>query len=153
MSKLDFPCSESWALDINESGHILGTYQDLKQKCHIFVWDAQNDSMLFDVDYGDRDVFPIAINDMGQCLYEIHYEGLSIKGFRLTNGDYEHVLWDPHKGCITMDSQIPSNYGLSIIEDLNNNGYMLGRIYNRQNDQSKHVIFKPITDNPSLLSE
>ncbi len=92
-----------------------------------------------------------AVNDVNQvvCREEIRARPLKLFGkrfFRNRPPRRQHILWDPDRGRIVLDHQIPRRMGKHFIAyDLNNSGVILGQTI-KPGKSTRAVLLEPIPE-------
>ncbi len=139
----DFP----GGLDINNNGYVLGRKQRSEKAGHwAFLWREDGEiKWLFPFER-PRHPYPPILNDPNQVLYSREHrsslERLSKKYF----GPYtQHCLWDPRRGNVVLDDQVPRRLGqLVSVVDINNLGCIVGVIRSADRDEELAVLLEPI---------
>ena len=153
---IDFPTMhhDPGAIDLNNKGYVLGKMYRMGEDGHwdrdetwISLWTKEGGlkgiEYLFPLEHS---VGSLRLNDANQVLYgEKHtspFERLSRRYF----GPYtHHYLWDPKRGKIVLDKQIPSKLGKLVgVRDINNRGCIIGSILLEHSGQVAGVLLEPI---------
>lgn len=144
------------AIDLNNKGYVVGKMYRLdedgawdRDRIWIFLWTKQSGvegiEYLFQL---EDSVGPLVFNDANQVLYgekrTSSLERLSSKYF----GPYtQHCLWDPKRGKIVLDRQIPRETGkLLRVRAINNRGCIVGVIRLTSSGREAAVLLEPIPE-------
>ena len=134
--------------DLNNNGCVLGkTYNWDKDETWTFLWTKETgiDGMqyLFQL---EQSVGPLKFNDANQVLYgEKHTSSLERFSKKYFGPYTQQCLWDPKRGKIVLDKQIPSKLGKLVgVRDINNRGCIIGSILLEHSGQVAGVLLEPI---------
>lgn len=156
MPPLHSPINYSNVSDLNNNGYVLGKMYHLdeggdwdKDQDWTFLWrkgaSFESIEYLFPLEHS---VGPLIFNDANQVLYGekriSSLERFSKKYF----GPYtQYCLWDPKRGKIVLDDQIPREMGkLLNVRAINNKGCIVGVIRSRGLGSEFGVLLEPIPE-------
>ncbi|MFH1947119.1 MAG: DUF3466 family protein [Candidatus Magasanikbacteria bacterium] len=121
--------------DMNNSGQLVGG-SDLRGGgidggvSHAFLW--QNGVMKDLGTFGGSESHAIAINDKGQIIGYSQYDD---------NKEADPFIWENNKMSKIL---IPNGYYLSSVDDINNNGLILGQINTKGDDCKTPACLSPV---------
>lgn len=143
-SPVDYPGGE----DLNNNGYVVGrAYNWDKDRMWTFLWTKQTGlegmKYLFPL---ENSVGHIRINDANQVLYGQRHTSSLERISRKYFGPYtQHCLWDPKRGKIVLDRQIPREIGqLLHVEDINNKGCIVATVRSGSRGRQVAVLLEPI---------
>ncbi len=145
-SPIDYPGGD----DLNNNGCVIGTtYHWDKSERWAYLWTAQAGpeaiKYLFPV---ERPLAPRRINDANQVLYgERCVNSFQRFSKKLFPPHEQRCVWDPQRGKIVLDKQVPQEIGkLLHVRDINNRGCIIGIIRSAGLGQELAVLLEPIPE-------
>lgn len=143
--------NHSIAFDMNNNGHVLGRKHRVeKGEYWTFLW--RKDSAiewLFPLGHPHHSDKLLMMNDANQFLYsEQHVSSLEPLSRKYFPRYTQHCLWDPERGKIILNKQVPPEIGrLMSVADLNNDGCIIVVIRPKGSpDRMVGVLLEPIPE-------
>ncbi len=132
---------------INNNGYVLAITRRRRERMHWFcLWHKNAEiKWLFRKPDSAR---PVAFNDANQVLYSQYHISLLQRLSRKYFPSYKaHCLWDPKRGKVVLDNQVPRKIGkLLSVADLNNQGCIVGVIRSASQGHELAVLLEPIPE-------
>jgi probable HAF family extracellular repeat protein len=153
---LHSPINYSNVSDLNNNGYVLGKMYHLdeggdwdKDQDWTFLWrkgtSVESIEYLFPLEHS---VGPLKFNDANQVLYgEKHISSLERFSKKYFGPYTQYCLWDPKRGKIVLDDQIPREMGkLLNVRAINNKGCIVGVMRLKSSGNELGVLLEPIAD-------
>ena len=153
---LHSPINYSNVSDLNNNGYVLGKMYHLdeggdwdKDEDWTFLWrketGVESIEYLFPLEHS---VGPLRVNDANQVLYgEKHISSLERFSKKYFSPYTQYCLWDPKRGKIVLDDQIPREMGkLLRVRAINNRGCIVGVISSKGLGNELGVLLEPIPE-------
>ncbi len=153
---LHSPINYSNVSDLNNNGYVLGKMYHLdeggdwdKDQDWTFLWrkgtSVESIEYLFPLEHS---VGPLRVNDANQVLYgEKHISSLERFSKKYFGPYTQYCLWDPKRGKVVLDDQIPREMGkLLRVRAINNRGCIVGVISSKGLGNELGVLLEPIAD-------
>ena len=145
-SSIDYPAGS----DLNNHGYVVGTaYHWGKDEQWVFLWKKETGiegmKYLFPLEHS---LGPMRVNDANQVLYgEKHISPLERISRKYFGPRTQYCLWDPKRGKIVLDKQVPRDTGkLLRVAAINNRGCIVGVIQSKGLGQEYVVLLEPIPE-------
>ena len=153
---LHSPINYSNVSDLNNNGYVLGKMYHLdeggdwdKDQDWTFLWrkgaSVESIEYLFPLEHS---VGPLKFNDANQVLYgEKHISSLERFSKKYFGPYTQYCFWDPKRGKIVLNDQIPREMGkLLRVRAINNKGCIVGVISSRGLGSELGVLLEPIPE-------
>lgn len=135
---------------LNNNGYVLGRERRRDNKrTWTFLW--RRETGVEGIEY----LFPLEhasghmrINDANQVLYGETYTSSLGRFIKRNFPSYtRHCLWDPKRGKIVLDKQVPPRMGTLVgVGDINNHGCIVGMIRSKTLERNFAVLLEPIPE-------
>lgn len=136
--------------DLNNNGYVLGKgYRWDKGEEWTFLWTKRTGiegiEYLFPL---ESQIGPLTFNDVNQVLYsKEHTSSLERFSKKYFPSYTQLCLWDPKRGKIVLDRQVPHEMGkLLHVEDINNKGCIVGTVRSKDLKHQFGVLLEPIPE-------
>lgn len=150
MPPLETPIDYPGGSDLNNNGYVVGrAYNWDKDGMWTFLWTKETGlegmKYLFPL---EQSVGHLRINDANQVLYgQKHTSSLERISRKYFEPYTQHCLWDPKRGKIVLDRQIPREIGkLLHVEDINNKGCIVATVRSGALGHQVAVLLEPIPE-------
>jgi len=132
---------------INNAGYVLGRRGNREEGgMWASLWTEESGiEFLFPL---DNSVHPPKFNDANQVLYNERHTSLLERFSKKYFGPYtQHCLWDPKRGKIILDDQVPREMGkLESLLDINNKGCITATVRRGKLEKPVAVLLEPIPE-------
>jgi probable HAF family extracellular repeat protein len=145
-SPVDYPGGS----DLNNGGYVVGTAHNRdKKRTWAFLW--RKETGLEGIEYLfplEHSVGHLRFNDANQILYGEKHTSFLERFSKKYFGPYtQFCLWDPKRGKIVLDRQVPREMGkLLHVEDINNKGCIIGTVRSKDLKHQFGVLLEPIPE-------
>lgn len=140
-SPVDYP----GGTDLNNNGYVLGKgYHWDKDEEWAYLWSKKTGmEYLFQL---ENSAGSLKFNDANQVLYgEKHTSSLERFSKKYFGPYTQRCLWDPKRGRIVLDNQVPREMGeLLHVRAINNQGCIVGVIRSRGLGNERGILLEPI---------
>ncbi len=137
----ELPLEESRFLAINNHGDVAGV-TDPQVGSGVFLW--HRGEGLQRCPLRASGTCSVAINDARQVAFSVPNRPLVAFGRMLLDTPIRSYLWDPQRGLIGLDGQLPRHLGGEfLVADLNNAGCILGLVLTDKRAKVQAVLLEP----------
>jgi probable HAF family extracellular repeat protein len=137
----ELPVEDSPFLAINNHGDVAGVL-DAQADKGVFLW--HRGEVLQRCPLRSRDACNVAMNDTRQVVFSDMRRPLRVFGHKLLEISPRSYLWDPQRGLIGLDGQLPRHLrGAFVVTDLNNTGCILGVVFSDNGARVQTVLLEP----------
>jgi probable HAF family extracellular repeat protein len=92
-------------IHVNNRGRVVGRFGTPSDPWLIRTW-CESDGVRSLVSVPGHEAYPLALNDAGQLLVEVHSTGFDWKHGNLCGAQTEYYLWDPDRGLVLLRRRI-----------------------------------------------